>query len=129
MAGQADKETELKGERCPGEEVCRVGGPLAKYPNDPAETVCNGCRLRDTKPGNVPRELAGWLTFALDCDAAKEMGAAFQYPDAFAPMEWAALRALYQGRGEARQRDQIRQAREAERQAAQQRLEAKLGRR
>ncbi len=127
MAGQAEAEGELKGERCPGEEMCQQAGPLARFPDQPIERVCGGCYLRTTKPGYIPRDLAPWIEMALELDALKEGGAVFQYPDALSPWEWATLRALQLGRADARTKEDARRAREAERQANENRLRRLVG--
>ncbi len=82
---------------------------------------------RGAEPDAPPADLAEWVTFALDCDAVQEMGGTFSYPDTFSPGGWAALRGLYQGRSDARRREQIRSAQEAERQAAEQKLRGVIG--
>lgn len=117
----------MKGQRCPGEEVCRIAGPIARYPDTPIEQVCEGCHLRTTKPGFIPKDLASWIGIVLDLDALKEAGAVFQYPDAFSPWEWAALKALQLGRQDARTKEEARMARERERQANENRLRQLIG--
>src|SRR5262245_51159493 len=73
---QLDKQQELKGERCPGEESCaeRIWMPLFKHRDRPIQEVCGTCRLLPTKPGSQPRELIRAISTACELSDLKECG-------------------------------------------------------
>jgi hypothetical protein len=104
FSGQIEQENKLKGERCPGEEMCMSipGKPLFQYlePGREIEEICFGserqrpCQLRDTKPGVTPLYLVRWVDRALELRTLKEAGATYAYPDALTTREWIAIKTL-----------------------------------
>jgi hypothetical protein len=97
---------------CPGAERCRAEkgpGNLWKYPEEEEERVCTGCKLIATKPESTPTRLALFAALSTELAELKTAGAAFAYPQALAPLEWAALTGLTRGREKA---DTLRDARE-----------------
>ena len=95
-----------EGKSCPGEEECgdarsKDRGPLSKYEDADVESICGGCKLRDSKPESIPDELIFHFTSALRLERVYEMGGRFQYPDGLTPLEWEILDALKTGRSQA----------------------------
>jgi hypothetical protein len=102
--------------------------PLFKYPYEPIEQTCGGCKLKETKPGTQPRELMDAMMTAIDLDNLKECGAVFTYPDGLTSYQWTCLKALSAGRAIFQEKDTVRRMREAERNAQQSQLEARVRR-
>lgn len=94
------------GTPCPGEDVCAIIGPIARFPDTPIEDVCAGCAKRETKPGSEPRGYADAIAEALTLDEYRAIGATFAYPDALSSYQWACLRALERAREKEKERIQ-----------------------
>ncbi len=113
---------ELKGQTCPGEEICATSGPLLRYRGTPIEQVCGGCNLRHTKENNGPQNLAYAINTALDLDEVKQAGAVFSYPESLSAYEWACVRGLQRARAKDEQAQQAKQREKENNQVAQNRL-------
>lgn len=57
------------------------------------EQICGGCERLATKPTEQPPGLERWISRLSDLRLMKESGAAYLYPDALEPDEWAGLAA------------------------------------
>lgn len=119
-----DIQKDLKGERCPGEEKCKVTPwkPLNQARGADPATVCPGCRLYSTKPGQQPRDLVDAISTGLRLDNLKECGATFAYPDGLTAYEWACLQGLNAGRAAWTEKDRYKAQAAADQQSAQARL-------
>lgn len=87
--------------------------PLNKYPDQPEETVCQGCRLFDTKPETIAEEIEEHFYAALNLAEIERCGGRFAYPDGLSLAEWNSLKALTRGREKAERLDREREKKKA----------------
>lgn len=96
--------------------------PLKKFEGNgqSEDEICGGCRLFDSKPEATPHHLIEYVNIALNLSQIERGGGRFAYPQALAPLDWACLTGLTQGRDRA---DGLRSDRERKERRAKQRKE------
>lgn len=125
--GQIQASRKVGSQPCPGEEVCQVIGPLAKYPDAPVEEICGGCAKKETKPGQQPRRLADAIAEAISLDEIKACGGTFAYPDSLTAYQWSCIRSLERARQKDQEREQRKQQQQSEQAALQARMKSRMG--
>jgi len=104
-----------------------VTGPL-RDKSRPIETICAGCELLPTKPGNIPAQLSALVMTAYRMEALAERHALAAYPDFFTSLEWEAFLTLIYARAKDQDKDLKSKQRDRGQNIEQRRLESRLGR-
>ncbi len=113
---------------CPGEEPCSMIGRIEQErqstPSLPILEICQGCPMKDTKPGSEPEHLTDAIATALGLDELKQTGATFAYPGALNVFEWACSRSLQRARVIDQEQERKRSEEQSHHEAGKNRLEA-----